>query len=204
MLIGFTGVIGAGKTYSATVIRDYFNCCNFEYKLEIGHKSRAEIYSFGGIMKNIAKLIYPSWGEEHVKGKLKEVVDPKYGVSPRRVLQVIGKGLLDINENIWVDHLFNKLERLDINWHDPSTLIAIDDVRYSHDFEAIKQRHGIMIGIIPTKKKDLSDEVVSHDTEKYINDLINICDYTFVNDYGRGHHDQIKEFAHKLYKGDIE
>ena len=201
MLIGITGKLGAGKTFSSKILIDYFNAQNFEY---LNSYPRSEICSLGDTMKNMAKIMFPIWTDKHTKGLLKEVVDPEYDISPRKVLQIIGKGMLEIRDSIWSDLLFSRLKATDTNWNDLNKLIVVDDIRYHHDMKAIKQRQGIMVGVIPTKTSNVDNEIRNHDTEKHIDDLIEICDYTFINDFGKKHVDQMKGFAEKLYKGEIE
>lgn len=201
MLIGITGVIGAGKTYTAKTIKDY--CSD----LFDGGEVYGSVYKFSisEPIKNMVKMMF-GWTDEHTRGKLKEVVDEKFGFSPRRAMQVIGKNLLELKDTLWDDIMFNHIEECMVNYTGKNGLVLVDDVRFPHDFESIKSRNGIMIGVIPDKKSivDVSDDVKNFSTEQYVDELLGKCDYVLYNTYDVRYGEKVRMLCDELMKGLME
>lgn len=196
MLIGITGVIGAGKSYTANVIKNY--CSNEDHRCyESGH-----IFSISEPIKNMVKMMF-GWTEEHTRGKLKEIIDEKFGFSPRKAMQVIGKNLLELKDTIWDDIMFSHMEEDGIEWFSNETIVIVDDVRFPHDFDSIIDRHGIMIGIIPDKKGIVSvdDEVKNFATEQYVNELLDRCQYVLYNTYDARYDEKVKMLCDQIMEG---
>ena len=82
----FVGDKGVCKTTLANYLKDEF---------------LFEIYSLAGPLKNAVRDIF-SLSREQTDGNLKEVVDERYGVTPRKLMQVVGTELFqyDIMEHI--------------------------------------------------------------------------------------------------------
>ncbi len=68
------------------------------YRMRSGKDTAADVLvrdfnfhrmAFADPLKEAAKIIF-GWGDEHVHGQLKEVVDPFWGFSPRSALQRLG------------------------------------------------------------------------------------------------------------------
>lgn len=200
MLIGITGIAGAGKTFSANIIKDYYSFMNFSYD-PFSVKNVSMICSFSEPIKSITMMLFPDWDKRHTRGELKEVVDPRHGVSPRRVQQIIGFELLKIKPTIWSDIMFDKLAKEGVNWENKKNLIVVDDIRTNVDFGAIKNRGGTMIGIISgDPSKSVNSEDMKHKVESEIRDIMYKCDLMFVNHYDEEHADDIKLFAKKCYE----
>lgn len=192
MLIGFTGVPGSGKSYSADQMLNEYIAQGSSYN---------EVYNcnFGAKIKEITLSLFPEWNYRHTRGDLKEVVDEDFDISPRRVQQIIGKSLLEINPNLWSDIIFRNLDRQEINYDSRYILVTIDDVRFENDFEAIKSRNGIMVGLIPGDGyKELDEEIMNYETEKHIDGIVGKCDYTFINNFDEVHKRSIRELARDL------
>lgn len=89
-------------------------------------------------IKYIGKFLF-GWDERHTEGKLKEVVDPNFGISPRQFLQVMGTD--------WMQHSLNdkfKGFRATMNrlfWvkrlvHATSlNHVVVSDVRFPHEVD---------------------------------------------------------------------
>ena len=70
MIIGIAGYARHGKDSTADAIVKYF-----------GFKK----YALADVMKDACRIIF-GWDERHLYGELKDVVDPRFGVSPRHAL----------------------------------------------------------------------------------------------------------------------
>lgn len=203
MLVGFTGKPGSGKTYSANAMWEEYNLLDFSYAFKANRGNASHKCGLGDMIKCIAKDLFPHWHDEYIRGKLKEIVDPKVGLSPRRVQQIIGKSLLEINPTIWSDIMFEKLDSLGVEYrNNDHVLVTVDDIRFPQDFDSIKSRDGVMIGIIPSSSEyTINDEDMKYDTEKHFDELISKCDYTFVNNYDGNHKESIKKLANTFWEG---
>ena len=118
--------------------------------------------------------------QEQIEGELKEVIDPKWGVSPRKVMQYFGTDIIQyqlptiiptIQRDFFVKRLFDDVT--------PQTLpFTISDVRFEHEAKVIKEHGGILIRI--ERNNNTNNETDNHISEKEQNDIK--CDYIIQND----------------------
>jgi len=192
MLIGITGVINSGKSYTAKLINDYLIYNNYS----------TEIHNLSNPIKGIAGYLFPRWNyNTHLNGELKEIVDKEYGVSPRYVQQVIGVELMKIKPDIWSQILFDKLKIRCIDLLGFRDSIIIDDIRSIYDFNAVKDHGGIMIYLEPNKVSSCSDETMNHKAESQMKELFDKCDHKFINTYDEAYNWKIKNFIKGIYHG---
>lgn len=121
-------------------------------------------YSFADPLKRGAMELF-GFTEEQMWGDLKEVVDPRWNMTPRRVLQLLGTQLLQfdihkhleegeftykgepIGRTIWV-HRFRLWIEDEVNkikeefGDDAKLLVSIADVRFPHEAEPIRELGG--------------------------------------------------------------
>jgi hypothetical protein len=77
------------------------------------------------------------WGSE------KNIVDERYGRSPRDILQLVGTECFrSLYPNVWIDHLLRECNKLD------HKLIMIPDVRFINEAEGIKKHDGVLWRIV--------------------------------------------------------
>jgi hypothetical protein len=162
MIIGITGHARHGKDSTADII-----CKHFGY----------EKYSLADVMKDACRIIF-GWDDSYLYGDKKDVIDDKFGISPRHALQTLGTewGQLKLSEydnfaevtgrRLWVNALLNRA----------SGNIVIPDVRFTHEVDAIRERGGF---IIKVSRDYLVDN--SHISESSIDEII--PDFTIKN-YG--------------------
>jgi hypothetical protein len=139
-------------------------------------------YSLAGPMKEIVKIMF-DWTEEHVNGSLKEVIDKRWGISPRQALQRLGTD--------WAQHdlckefpLFKEITGRSLwvkkfrYWAEkrPFSDIVISDIRFPHEVDALKWMKGFVFRV-DRPSLDLEDV---HESESYINSLE--VDSTILND----------------------
>ena len=132
IIIGITGLAGSGKDTAA---------------VELISTSGVYQYAFARPMKEAAKLLM-GWTDEHVHGKLKDVIDPLYGVSPRYVLQTLGTewGRSIIHKGLWTlraERFIESCRKLNADCN-----IVITDVRFDNEAAFIKEAGGIVLEVI--------------------------------------------------------
>lgn len=144
MLIGITGHARHGKDSTADVIVKHY-----------GFRKHA----LADVMKEACRVIF-GWTDEYLYGDLKDVVDPRYGVSPRHALQSLGTewGQYKLSEydsfkdvtgrRLWVNSLLSRING--------DTVIA--DVRFPHEANAIREHGGIIIKVVRDWPIDLTHE----------------------------------------------
>lgn len=139
-------------------------------------------YSYAYPLKNGAMEIF-GFTKEQVYGDLKDVVDSEWGVTPRKVLQIMGTELfqydlqrhipefVNIGRTIWVKR-FSQWYK---NNNDKDVVIA--DVRFKHEVDGILQNGGeiwkvIRIPYIFEKDVHASEVELDNIDEKFINYII--------------------------------
>lgn len=144
MIIGITGHARHGKDSTADIIVKHF-----------GYKKHA----LADVMKEACRVIF-GWTDAHLHGDLKDVIDEKYGVSPRHALRSLGTewGQYELSKydsfkektgrKLWVNSLLNRC-------HGDT---VISDVRFPHEAEAIRERGGFIIRVVRNYEVDLSHE----------------------------------------------
>ena len=97
--------------------------------------------SFAFAIKEAVKIIY-GWNDRHVYGDLKEIVDPFWGESPRRVMQIFGTEACrnHLDDDIWIKSVLRKIQNVNENW-------VVTDVRYPNEVAAIKNLGGVLVRI---------------------------------------------------------
>lgn len=105
---------------------------------------------FAEPIKEVSKVLM-GWDDRHVYGTLKETIDPKWGISPRKFLQVFGTDMMQKvlskvtgykwGRGHWVKLLLAKAEK------SPADIILVPDVRFNTEAEAILNEGGINIEV---------------------------------------------------------
>ena len=123
-IIGFTGKMYSGKTTLGNEMT------------KLGYTK----ISFASPLKNIVGYLY-DLSDEQLYGNLKEVVDPRYGVTPRYLLQYIGTDLFrNWDPDFWVKIFTCK--------YGDGGLYVLDDVRFDNESTTIKNMGGIIIKVV--------------------------------------------------------
>lgn len=130
-IIGFTGRKGAGKDTLAAAI-----------KSELGQDDLDVItFQFAGPIKAFCRAVF-GWSEAHTDGELKETVDPRWGITPRRAMQTLGtewgRGL---HPNLWVESMRDRVKAA------PYDVILITDVRFDNEAEMIREMGGVVVEV---------------------------------------------------------
>lgn len=130
MLIGLSGKAGSGKDTVAGIL----------YRLYGLHTLH-----FADPLKTAARVIFGFTSPQLYDPVHKESVDSYWGFSPRKALQLLGtEGCRSVfGGDVWVRSLMKKLISL------PQIIpgVAVADVRFIEEFEALKSCGGFMVRI---------------------------------------------------------
>jgi len=132
-VIGFGCTAQVGKDTAA----DY---------LEKKYPGRVKRVAFADKLKKIAMDLFGlTWSQCYGSQQEKESVDPRYGLTPREILQSIGEKMREIWPAIWVDTVFNAtLPQLQEEGFD---IFVISDVRYPNEGDKVHDHGGVVVKI---------------------------------------------------------
>lgn len=165
MLIGLLGEKYTGKDTSADYLVN-------NYGFVKDHHAKP--------LKDAAKVLF-NFSDEQVNGSLKEVVDPRWGITPRQAMQFIGSLFRNnindlipgIQSNFWVNLLHMRIDKQleEYMGEDLSTVVA--DVRFQNEVDEIKRKGGIVIKLI----RDTNVVTDRHESEAGI---VNITGFDYI------------------------
>lgn len=121
IILGLMGAAGSGKSTAAAYLVERYGAVR---------------YSFADPLKDMVARAF-ALSPEQVRGTQaqKEAIDPRYGVSPRWLLQRIGtEGCrATFGEGFWTEQTLEKIDR------DQAALSVIEDVRFVNEASAIRR-----------------------------------------------------------------
>jgi hypothetical protein len=125
----------------------------------------------------------------------KEIVDPRWGLSPRQIMQQFGTAVgRHVHDETWIRYTLNTIAQAqagipvilpnfenskfqEVSFPKGKTITwAIPDVRFPNEAEAIRAAGGIIIKVIRPKQETIDN----HDSERYVDDIVS--DYVILND----------------------
>lgn len=158
-LIGLCGESGVGKTTIANYIA--------------GRYEDTYIENFADALKRTCSQLYGIGLENFYNEELKEVVDPKVGVSPRQIIQNFGTDIIRAKApDFWVNRLNDLLDGIrrlpEEGDYCEGDTVVIGDVRFQNEIDWINLNGGLVIRIRREKEKNWGD-AFNHITEKLEN-----------------------------------
>lgn len=174
-IIGFGCTAQVGKDTAA------------EY-LEREYPGRVKRVAFADKLKKITMELF-GLSEDQCYGsqEIKETVDPRYGMTPREIMQGVGEKMRKVYPDIWVDTVFNvTIPPLIEQGFD---CFIISDVRYPNEGDKIHKEGGVVVKV----NRDGSGVTVgaSHSSETAMQDY---QEFDFVLD----NNDSFDEYYWKL------
>lgn len=139
MIIGIAGLARSGKDTCANVLCEELNKNGYNFKKVALAKP----------MKDACRVIF-GWDNDYLYGEKKDIIDERYGISPRRVLQTMGTDwgqfMLSKFDNfknvtgrkLWIKSLLNNYKGQNI---------IISDIRFIHEADEIIKNNGYIIRI---------------------------------------------------------
>ena len=151
-------------------------------------------YAFGDPLKKGIQCFFNLSDQQLTDERLKEEIDERWGVSPRKLFQIIGtdifqKSIYDFipdlklnnnnnNNNNNTDNSKNHWVYLFKEWYlneikkNPNVKVIVSDTRFLHEVETIKELNGKIIKIIrPTDKNKNINLNDTHQSENEINEI---------------------------------
>ncbi len=127
-ILGLLGRSLSGKSTAADYYRDRYGFT---------------VVNFADGLKDVLRHVL-GLSEAQVRGDLKDVVDPRWGGTPRDIMIRLGLGGRQILwPEVWVEACFRRIDRLR---DDPNKrLFAIGDVRYESECRAIVDHGGAVL-----------------------------------------------------------
>jgi thymidylate kinase len=157
--IGLAGFASAGKDTVASLLMSYM----------LGKGFANSRIGLADKVKSMCADLY-GFSHEQCHGVLKDVVDERYGQTPRYFFQRFGT---EVARTVWADTWINyALEEMQPGF------VFIPDVRFPNEAVRIRQRGGIIIGV-------LNDRVVptqiTHESEEYTSKLVETAEMRAMN-----------------------
>lgn len=142
--------------------------------LEKKHPGKVKRVAFADKLKQMAMDVFGLTQEQcYGAVEVKEAVDPRYGLSPREIMQGIGEKMREIYPAIWVDTVFNstipELEQQGYN------CVVISDVRYPNEGDKVHEHGGFVVRI--DRKSGGTSVGASHSSETA---MANYEDFDFI------------------------
>lgn len=126
MIIGLCGPMGSGKSTLANLLQ-----CH-----ALTHGKRARILHFADPLKDALRTLF-LLSEAQLHGDLKNTQDPRWGKSPRQLMQWFATDVLreQFRDDFFVQHLLRRLPTCD------DDILLVADVRFANEQRALKD-HG--------------------------------------------------------------
>ena len=137
-IIAICGYKRSGKDTVANFIQSNYNYKHFK----IAH-----------CLKHVCKYLF-DFTDDDMESDTKDIVNEKWGVTPRKVLQFIGTELMQyrlqelmpgIGRDFWIRKCIQQIESTDDN-------IVISDLRFIHEYEALKRMYGDRLCVVKILK----------------------------------------------------
>lgn len=167
MLIGIVGNKQSGKSTFADYLVDKYNFTT---------------QAFADPIKNGVKIFF-DFDDEQMEGVLKEIIDKRWGISPRQALQIIGTdifrehlpntvpGLKNLGNQFWI-------ERFKI-WYrrNKDKNIIVSDVRFPNEAKLIKDLGGDIVKVQRNSIKNEDNHISESLIDKIEYDSIIMNDF---------------------------
>jgi len=182
LIVGITGYAGSGKDTGVELLQDLGNVYHdWSVRTPNGYAESTPCKTTTGLLKSLRcskiafaqplKQIAMAVGftfEQCYDPKLKNEIDPFWGISPRQFLQMCGTEMF---RNVWRDDIWVELCRKKIldfrKESDYPGILLITDVRFPNERDMIKSEGGIVLRI----KREGQDHFMNHASENQIDKL---------------------------------
>lgn len=201
MIIGIMGKAGSGKDTTGLSIKELLINCGV----------KAKRFAFADAVKDVAACLTGNKRELFDNQSFKkrsyfsltdgftyDISGIPYGhdvISIRELLQKVGTEAIQgtFGKNVWVNKTFSEINN---DLEDGIIKVAlITDVRFKHEYEAIKKMDGIIIRIVNPFINSTDTHISETDLDEYS------ADYTIINDWQNDPYttnQQIHEFVQQV------
>jgi hypothetical protein len=175
-IVAICGLKRSGKDTIADIL-----CQHFQYK-------KVKIAS---PLKDALKTLF-QLTDAQVEGDDKDIIDPRWGVEPRRLMQFIGTEVMqfhlqevlpDVGRTFWIKRLIEEhITRSDTH----SERLVIPDLRFKHEYELLAKYNAVFWRVERFKKEDCNE---THSSEREYLDIP--VEHVFLNNGSRDNLEQL-------------
>jgi hypothetical protein len=175
-IVAICGLKRSGKDTIADIL-----CQHFQYK-------KVKIAS---PLKDALKTLF-QLTDAQVEGDDKDIIDPRWGVEPRRLMQFIGTEVMqfhlqevlpDVGRTFWIKRLIEEhITRSDTH----SERLVIPDLRFKHEYELLAKHHAVFWRVERFQKEDCNE---THSSEREYLDIP--VEHVFLNNGSRDNLEQL-------------
>jgi hypothetical protein len=134
LVIGFGCTAQVGKDTAA------------EY-LEKKFPGRVKRVAFADKLKQVCMLLFGLTHEQcYGPVSVKEKIDPRYGLTPREIMQGVGQKMREIYPDIWVDTVF--FTTIPEGEEEGFDCFVISDVRYPNEGDKVHKESGTLVKVL--------------------------------------------------------
>jgi hypothetical protein len=150
MIIGLVGKKQVGKDTVAQYLVHYYDFIQ---------------HAFAAPLKKACQVLFLLESEQLHVNRLKEQEDPRWGKSPRQMMQLVGTDLFrqHVDQDFWVKHMEYWLDK----HMTTDTNIVISDVRFQNEADLIRQKGGVLWMI----KRDTFEQDVHESETQHIHPI---------------------------------
>ena len=167
MIVGVHGPLNGGKDTVATLIQEIY-------------PGKFNRYAFAKPIKEACQIMFGFSSYQIEDRVIKEEIDPFWGFSPRKVMQLLGTeyGRDMLRKDVWIQRA-----RLEVEINKKKNLhTIITDVRFENEAEWVRSENAILIRLkVPNL---IRDEKYSHASEAGITEAFE--DLNIINDKDLG------------------
>lgn len=152
ILVGLTGKAGSGKSTAA----QFLDACGF-YEFTLAYP-----------LKNACQHIFNLTSDQLYDQEQKEIIDPRWGFSPRELLQIVGTDLFrnHFGHDIWIDNLHQRITTaLDVD--DENVKVVISDLRFSNEVDWVLEQGGYVLHLV-RDTTTARGSAAAHKSEMYV------------------------------------
>lgn len=123
-------------------------------------------------LKDLCKVLF-GFTASQMEDDTKDVIDERHGITPRSAMQFVGTEMMqykiqellpNVGRNFWINRL---LQDSNSNSNSSSNKIVISDMRFMHEYKAIKDMYGDNAMVIKvTRDANASNVEDNHASEK--------------------------------------
>jgi len=161
-LIGLVGKAGSGKDTIGKYIENNYN---------------GKCYALADPIKELSRTLF-LFDDDQLYGYKKEIIDNRWGITPRQVFQIIGTNIMqfaiygfmpDLVNKVpirmfWIKHFKEWLYKFQQVTENKDKIVVITDIRFPHEADMVKEMGGILIKI-ERPELDTSGEQYKHCSE---------------------------------------
>lgn len=114
--------------------------------LEKKYPGKFKRVAFADELKKAAMVIFNlSWEQCFGSQEVKETIDPRYGKSPRQLLQELGEKMREIFPDIWIVKVFNEtIPQLEKEGYE---YFGVADLRYPNEANWVHKHNGTVVRV---------------------------------------------------------